>query len=195
MESNIKLCGVANRLIPMTYNCVMSPKTWQTGILILAITLFSGIINIIFAQEYPDSVVPLDSVVVTITRGTDAIGHIPFAVSVQGQRNLQLGNTGFSLEEALQGIPGVQVQNRYNYTVGERISIRGLGARAQFGVRGIKIFVDGIPATLADGQSTLDHLDIGSLGRAEIIRGPASAIYGNGGGGVISFESVQPPGV
>tara|TARA_Y100000590_G_scaffold450393_1_gene589979 strand:- start:187 stop:2346 length:2160 start_codon:yes stop_codon:yes gene_type:complete len=195
MESNIKLCGVENRLIPMTYNCVLSSKTWQTGILILAITLFSGIINVIFAQEYPDSVVPLDSVVVTITRGTDAIGQIPFAVSVQGQRNLQLGNTGFSLEEALQGIPGVQVQNRYNYTVGERISIRGLGARAQFGVRGIKIFVDGIPATLADGQSTLDHLDIGSLGRAEIIRGPASAIYGNGGGGVISFETVQPADV
>ena len=59
MESNIKLCGVANRLIPMTYNCVLSSKTWQTGILILAITLFSGIINVIFAQEYPDSVVPV----------------------------------------------------------------------------------------------------------------------------------------
>ena len=145
------------------------------------------------AQEPADSVIPLDSVVVTVVRGLDGLGHTPFAVSVQGERSLQLGNTGFSLEEALQTLPGVQVQNRYNYTVGERISIRGLGARAQFGVRGLKVLVDGIPATLADGQSTLDHLDIGSLGRAEILRGPASALYGNGGGGVLSFETARPP--
>ena len=147
------------------------------------------------AQELPDSVVPLDSVVVTVIRGSDGLGRTPFAVSVQGQQALQSGNTGLSLEEALQGLPGVQVQNRYNYTVGERISIRGLGARAQFGVRGLKVLVDGIPATLADGQSTLDHLDIGSLGRVEILRGPASALYGNGGGGVLSFETAQPPDV
>jgi len=147
------------------------------------------------AQELPDSVVPLDSVLVTVTRSLDGLGHTPFAVSVQGETNLQLGNTGLSLEEALQGLPGVQVQNRYNYTVGERISVRGAGARAQFGVRGLKVLVDGIPATLADGQSTLDHLDIGSLGRAEVLRGPASAIYGNGGGGVLSFETAQPPDV
>ena len=79
--------------------------------------------------------------------------------------------------------------------MGERISIRGFGARSQFGARGIKILVDGIPATMADGQSTLDHLDIGSLGRAEVLRGPAAAIYGNGGGGVLSFETAPPPDV
>ena len=164
--------------------------------LVLAVVLVALFPNTrLVAQELPDSVVPLDSVLVTVTRGLDGLGHTPFAVSVQGGANLQLGNTGYSLEEALQGLPGVQVQNRYNYTVGERISIRGAGARAQFGVRGLKVLVDGIPATMADGQSTLDHLDLGSLGRAEVLRGPASAIYGNGGGGVLSFETARPPDV
>ncbi len=168
-------------------------RQWTlTGLLAVGL---SGMGNRLAAQELPDSVVPLDSVVVTVIRGSDGLGRTPFAVSVQGQQNLQSGNSGLSLEEALQGLPGVQVQNRYNYTVGERISIRGLGARAQFGVRGLKVLVDGIPATLADGQSTLDHLDIGSLGRAEILRGPASALYGNGGGGVLSFETARPPDV
>ena len=179
----------------MTALCALSRAIGGTMLAWLAISLQIAGAAGLSAQELPDSVVPLDSVVVTVIRGSDGLGRTPFAVSVQGQRNLQLGNTGFSLEEALQGLPGVQVQNRYNYTVGERISIRGLGARAQFGVRGLKVLVDGIPATLADGQSTLDHLDIGSLGRAEVLRGPASAIYGNGGGGVLSFETAQPPNV
>ena len=149
----------------------------------------------IAAQEPLDSVIPLDSMVVSVLRGSDRLGSAPYAVSVRSGGNLQLGNTGFSLDEALQGVPGLQVSNRYNYTVGERISIRGFGARSQFGARGIKILVDGIPATMADGQSTLDHLDIGALGRAEVLRGPAAAIYGNAGGGVLSLETAAPPNV
>ena len=147
------------------------------------------------AQQLPDSVIPIDSLTVTVLRGSDGINQTPFAISIRDQVDLQLGNTGLSLEEALQGLPGVQVQNRYNYAVGERISIRGFGARAGFGVRGIKVIVDGIPATMADGQSTLDHVDIGSLGRAEVLRGPASALYGNGSGGVLSLHTAEPPDV
>ena len=149
----------------------------------------------IAAQEPPDSVIPMDSIVVTVLRATDGLGRAPYAVTVQSGRALQLGNTGFSLDEALQGIPGVQIQNRYNYTVGERISIRGFGARTPFGVRGITTLVDGIPATMADGQTFLDHLDIGSLGRVEVLRGPSAAMYGNGGGGVLSFQTKAPPNV
>ena len=147
------------------------------------------------AQEPPDTVMVLDSVVVTVVRGAGALARTPFAVSVIGQTDLRLGNSGASLEEALQGIPGVQIQNRYNFSVGERVSIRGFGARAQFGLRGIRVLVDGIPATLPDGQSTLDHLDLGSLGGAQILRGPSAALYGNAGGGVISFTTTTPAGV
>jgi iron complex outermembrane receptor protein len=163
--------------------------------LLMAIAMLGPWTPKLSAQEPLDSVIPLDSIVVTVLRANNGLGRTPYAVSVRSGRDLQLGNTSFSLDEALQGIPGVQIQNRYNYSVGERISIRGFGARAQFGARGIKIFVDGIPATMADGQSTLDHLDIGTLGRVEILRGPSAAMYGNAGGGVLSFQTKASPNV
>ena len=163
--------------------------------LLMAIAMLNPWTSEIAAQEPLDSVIPMDSLVVTVLRATDGLGRAPYAVSVQSGRALQLGNTGFSLDEALQGIPGVHIQNRYDYTVGERISIRGFGARTPFGVRGITTFVDGLPATMADGQSVLDHLDIGSLGRVEVLRGPSAAMYGNGGGGVLSFQTKAPPEV
>ena len=77
--------------------------------------------------------------------------------------------------------------------MGERVSVRGFGSRAQFGVRGAEVVVDGIPASLPDGQTTLDHVDIGSLGAVEALRGPASSLYGNGAGGVLLMESRPPP--
>ncbi len=136
--------------------------------------------------------VTLPPVVVTVLRSPVRLDRMPFATSVLAGPELADGNSGVFIEEMLHGLPGVRVQNRYNLSQGERISIRGFGARSQFGVRGIKILVDGIPATLPDGQSTLDHLDIGSLGRVEALRGPAAALYGNGAGGVILFESAAP---
>lgn len=134
----------------------------------------------------------LDSVIVSVMGTPIRLGVSPYPISLIGEADLRNGKAGMFLEEALQNLPGVQVQNRFNYAVGERVSIRGFGSRAQFGVRGINIVVDGIPATLADGQSTLDHLDIGSLGRVEALRGPASAIYGNASGGVLRFETEMP---
>ncbi|HEX8907191.1 MAG TPA: TonB-dependent receptor, partial [Longimicrobiaceae bacterium] len=86
-------------------------------------------------------------------------------------------------------------ENRFNYALGERIAVRGLGARAQFGVRGVRVLVDGLPATMPDGQTTLNHVDVGSIGRAEVIRGPASALYGNASGGVIRLSTLPPPPV
>ena len=134
----------------------------------------------------------LDPVEVTVFRTPLALSAAPQAISVRGEDELRGARSGAFLEEALQGLPGVQVQNRYNPAVGERVAIRGFGARAQFGVRGLRILVDGIPATLPDGQSTLDHLDIGSLGRVEALRGPASALYGNASGGVLAFQTREP---
>ncbi len=149
----------------------------------------------LLAQQPPDSVIQIDSVVVSVLRGPTSRERAPYQISILTGDELQRGNIGFSIEEALQALPGVQIQNRYNYAVGERISMRGFGARAQFGARGIKVLVDGIPATLPDGQTTLDHLDLGSLGRVEVLRGPASAMYGNGAGGVLRFETRAPPAV
>ncbi|MYB06748.1 MAG: TonB-dependent receptor [Gemmatimonadetes bacterium] len=144
------------------------------------------------AQTEAEDTVELAPIVVTVLRSPVRLDRLPFSASVLAGSVLSEGNTGLFIEEALHSLPGVRVQNRYNPAMGERISIRGFGARAQFGVRGIKILVDGIPATLPDGQTTLDHLDIGSLGRVEALRGPAAALYGNGAGGVILFESATP---
>ena len=144
------------------------------------------------AQQQPDSVIPLEPLEVNILRTPILQNASPIAVSAMAGADLQRGRSGFFLEEALQGLPGVQVQNRFNPAVGERVAIRGFGARAQFGLRGIRVIVDGIPATLPDGQSSLDHLDIGSLARVEAIRGPASALFGNASGGVLSFTTRTP---
>jgi len=102
-------------------------------------------------------------------------------------------SAGLGLEEALTDVPGLQIDNRYNYALGERISIRGFGARTQFGVRGIRVVADGIPATFADGQSSLESIDPSSVAEAEVIQGPASALYGNASGGVILLRSPEPP--
>jgi iron complex outermembrane receptor protein len=187
----------------------MHPRTPMTGLVVrpmshtrvAAIALAIGLVSAAqaapaLAQNLEADTVPtfnLDSLVVSVLGTPIRFGESPFAVSVLGESELRTGKTGMFMDEALRGLAGVQVQNRFNYAVGERVTIRGFGSRAQFGVRGINVTVDGIPATLADGQSTLDHIDIGSLGRVEALRGPASAIYGNASGGVLRFETELSP--
>lgn len=140
-------------------------------------------------------VITLQPVLVNVLRTPFPLTAAPFAVAVNTEAEIQLARPGLGLEEALGGIPGVQVDDRYNFALGDRISIRGFGARTQFGVRGVKVLVDGIPATLPDGQTNLNHVDFGFLRRAEVIRGPASSLWGNAAGGVVHFETQLPPAV
>jgi iron complex outermembrane recepter protein len=163
------------------------------GIALVALVL-GQMPSTVSAQAVTDSVpkYDLDAIKVTVLRSPVTLSNSAYPVSVVGQQELRQGKTGMFLEEALRSLPGVQIQNRFNYAVGERVSIRGFGSRAQFGVRGIHVVVDGIPATLPDGQSTLDHVDIGSLGRVEALRGPAAALYGNASGGVLRFTTQIP---
>ena len=142
------------------------------------------------AQPEPPDTVELEPVVVSLTGSPVSLARLPFSASLAAGPELAGANSGLYVEESLHALPGVRVHNRYNAAVGERISIRGHGARSQFGVRGVKIVVDGIPATLPDGQTTLDHLDLSSLARVEVLRGPGASLYGNGAGGVILFRSV-----
>jgi iron complex outermembrane receptor protein len=137
-------------------------------------------------------VVPLDTVAVQVLGTPGPVLRAPFPVSVVREAEIRQARPGLALTDALTAVPGVQVDNRFNYALGERISVRGQGARAQFGVRGVRVLVDGIPATLPDGQTTLNHVDPAALGRAEVIRGPASALYGNASGGVIRLTTAPP---
>ncbi|MGH7494776.1 MAG: TonB-dependent receptor family protein [bacterium] len=132
-------------------------------------------------------------VVVTATRSERPIYRVPFALDILTQGDVQRAEAGLSLEEALREIPGVSVSNRYNLSQGDRIAIRGIGSRASFGVRGIKIILDGIPLTMTDGQAQLNNLDLGSVGKIEIIRGPSSSLYGNAAGGLIHIQTQETP--
>jgi len=135
----------------------------------------------------------LEEIVVTATRVEKPLGQVPLAVSVIGKEDIQLGRQELGLDESLARVPGVFMQNRYNFTQDLRVSIRGFGSRASFGIRGIKVIADGIPVTLADGQSGTDDLDIGSASRIEVVRGPAASLYGTASGGVISVHTEDGP--
>lgn len=115
----------------------------------------------------------------------------PAAVAVVEGDDLRQGRQSLQLDESLNRVPGVLFQNRYNFAQNLRIAIRGFGARAPFGVRGIHLRVDGLPETLPDGQSQVDTIDLESASRVEIIRGPVAAIYGNAAGGVIDVHTAD----
>lgn len=150
------------------------------------------------AQEIQvDSVARLDSLRVTVSRTTAMLDDLPLPVSVVDLADAPVPDRGVSLDRALAGVPGVFVQNRRNFSLGDRVTMRGAGARSQFGVRGIQVIVDGIPLTLPDGQTALGNLDLATAGRVELLRGPASALYGNASGGVIRVRTrpAGPPGL
>lgn len=135
----------------------------------------------------------LAPVVVEVSRGTNRSPlDLPFALTIQLPDSLRPGQRHLALDEALAVIPGLAVANRNNPAQDPRISIRGFGARSAFGVRGIRVLRDGIPLTLPDGQTPVDYLDLESVGRVEVLRGSASSLYGNAGGGVINIRSATP---
>jgi iron complex outermembrane receptor protein len=111
------------------------------------------------------------------------------SISIVDKERIQNGTQQLGIDEALAGVPGLYMQNRYNFAQDLRISLRGFGARSSFGIRGIRIIVDGIPETLPDGQGGIDSIDIGSAQSIEVLRGPASSLYGNASGGVIAVTS------
>lgn len=137
-----------------------------------------------------------DAVVVSATRSEQSAFDLPLSISSLNQAQLQDGQLQMNLSESLVRIPGIVAQNRQNYAQDLQISSRGFGARASFGVRGLRLYTDGIPATMPDGQGQISHFDLGSAARLEVLRGPFSALYGNSAGGVISlFTEDGAPGM
>src|SRR5690606_35151100 len=98
---------------------------------------------------------------VEVTRGLRPAERVPTALSIVDRESIQKGRLTIGLEEALAVVPGVVVNNRHTFALDTRVSIRGFGARAGFGVRGIRILVDGVPLTMPDGQAALTNLDLG----------------------------------
>ncbi|WP_201160333.1 TonB-dependent receptor PqqU [Klebsiella grimontii] len=133
-----------------------------------------------------------------VTAAPSAVSELdtPAAVSVVNGDEMRQAAPRVNLSESLGAVPGLQVQNRQNYAQDLQLSIRGFGSRSTYGVRGLRIYVDGIPATMPDGQGQTSNIDIGSLDSLEVLRGPFSALYGNSSGGVINATTQtgsQPP--
>ncbi|MDO9617149.1 MAG: TonB-dependent receptor [Pseudomonas sp.] len=146
------------------------------------------------AAESADTAVELAPLLITSPRSTTRWLSIPAAVTVIDTAAAP-GDQNLALDTLLARVPGVFSLNRYNLAQGLRPAIRGFGARGNFGVRGIRVLVDGVPLTMPDGQTELDGLDLGLVERMEVLRGPASVLYGNAAGGVLAIETREPPAI
>ncbi len=137
--------------------------------------------------------VQLPEVTVEAARSTITSTNAPFALTVRERSPEEVALTpGTSLDEVLRPLAGVWTNDRHHFALGERLSVRGVGYRSNFGVRGIQVLYNGIPLTLPDGQAFLDVVDPAVTRQVELIRSPASVFWGNGSGGVL-FLSSQPP--
>jgi iron complex outermembrane recepter protein len=136
----------------------------------------------------------LAPIVVTATRVAQSSADLPASIDLIDRQTIQSGQLQVNLSESLMTVPGVSAQNRQNYAQDLQLSVRGFGARSSFGVRGVRLYSDGIPGTMPDGQGQFSQFDLSSAGRIEVLRGPFSALYGNSSGGVIAVftEDAEP---
>ena len=138
------------------------------------------------AASAPEPAAPASqSVVVTATRTEARPFDVPASIDRVDGDTARDDRAQVNISESLGAVPGLIAHDRQNYAQDVQISVRGFGARASFGLRGVRVYVDGIPATFPDGQGQITNVDIGSIDHIEVLRGPSSALYGNSAGGVI----------
>ena len=137
--------------------------------------------------------IDLENVIVKSTKINSTIQQTPLSVTLKSFREEKNYNSQSSFADFVKNTPGVFTTSANNFSQDLRISIRGFGARSAFGIRGVKLIVDGIPETTPDGQSQLDNLPLGLVSNVEILRGPNANLYGNSSGGVISINTLSNP--
>jgi len=134
----------------------------------------------------------LDEVVVSASRSQQSIFDAPGSIDSVNRERIEASGPQINISESLGLIPGINVANRNNYAQDLQISIRGFGSRAPFGVRGVRLMVDGLPQSLPDGQGQTSQFAASSTSRIEVLRGPLAALYGNASGGVIQAFTRDP---
>lgn len=158
----------------------------------LSFIFFCFLVNVAIAQIDTTETYDLVPVTVQATRFETEDIKSPLATTSLAKSFIQRGQNQLSVNESLDAIPGLFALNGNNFSQDLRVSIRGFGARAAFGIRGVKVLVDGIPESTPDGQAQVDNLDLGVIENIEVVRGPSSGLYGNASGGVISFTTQNP---
>ncbi len=151
--------------------------------------LLPGLLAASSATLADDATLVLDPSVVTGSRSASPTFDLPYSVDGISREQISDGQLGINASEVLSRVPGLVVQNRQNYAQDLQISSRGFGARSAFGVRGLKLIADGIPASTPDGQGQAATFNLDTAERIEVLRGPAATLYGSNAGGVIQMFS------
>jgi len=165
--------------------------TFQYSTLTLAVLSTFGIAQ--QAQAETTEKIVTAPVVVTATRVEQNSFDLPVAIDVVESKDIQNGQLQMTLSESLIRVPGITAQNRTQSAQDPQISSRGFGSRSSFGVRGVRVYVDGIPLTMPDGQGQPGVVDLSAVKSVEVMRGPFSALYGNSSGGVIQMLTKDAP--
>lgn len=150
------------------------------------------------ADEVQAPVQVLEAVTVTGTRVGESPYNVPASINNVSADEFYEGSLGINLSEGVQAVPGILARNRQDYAQEEQVSIRGFGANSTFGILGVRLYVDDIPASQPDGQGASSNFNFASADRVEILRGPFSALYGNSAGGVIAIytaDGASQPGI
>lgn len=152
---------------------------------------FAALPRAVLAQDIDSARVAVEvaPIVVTTTRTAEPVERLPAAVTILEGASLGDPAPLDGIDGMLGAVPGVYVANRYNFSLDQRLSIRGFGSRANFGSRGVRVLLDGVPQTLPDGQTQFTNVELEDVARVEVLRGAASALHGNASGGVIAFHT------
>jgi len=160
-----------------------NPTVRKQALVLLVSSIFT---ELTLASQPEYEAPPLDEIVVSASGYEQKILDTAASINVINQNQIQNGQARDNLSEPLNRVPGIFALNRQNYAQDLQISSRGFGANSTFGTRGIKMFVDNIPATVADGQGQISHIDLPSTERIEVMRGPYSVLYGNSSGALLA---------
>lgn len=180
---------------------VAVPASLRPCAVLIGVVLATGAAGspmILLAQTASQSApaAELPEVVVSASRREQQSFDAPAAIQSVGRDTIEEAGPQVNLSESISRIPGVIARNRQNYAQDLQVSIRGFGSRSTFGIRGLRVLIDGIPATMPDGQGQASTISLGSVSRIEVLRGPLAQLYGNAAGGVIQVftgEGAVPP--
>jgi len=170
-----------------------SPSTFQRTLLSIAVLGACGISQNVIAADDTQNILNTAPVVVTATRVETNSFDLPVSIDVVGSESIHDGQAAMNLSESLIRVPGLTAQNRTQMAQDPEIATRGFGARSAFGVRGVRILVDGIPLTMPDGIGQPGNVDLETVKSIEVMRGPFSSLYGSSSGGIIQLITAEAP--